>query len=373
MNQWKDHWPAFLLSALLILVVTITVLGYWQRWTWTGLVGFQDSTDSRSAWDWLELLIIPVALGLAALWFNRQSRKSEQDLAQDERNNDREIAQDRTREETLQRYLDRMQELILNKGLLTSEQDSEVRQVTRARTLSVLRSLDGVRKGMVLQFLHDSNLIGRSEVSPEALKEVMNDIKPTDLTENPLPRLGDLLEVYDSRFTGIPIIEAVIGLRNADLSGVFFDQSDLEGVDLGDTDLTYAYGDAPNLNLANLSKANLSGASFYGAQLFGANLAVANLVGADLEDAFLAKANLTGTDLSEVHLGNADLRGAMLSGAVLTGADLRGANLLGAMELSRYALAKAGFMPHTTLPDGTVIETEEQEAAFKQEHSQGSE
>jgi hypothetical protein len=102
-----------------------TILGYWQKWAWTELL-----------WRWLELLIIPLVLALGALWFNNQTRKSEQELAQD-----------RVREEALQRYLDRMQELILDKGLRRSEKDSEIRAVSRARTLTVLRSLDGTERG----------------------------------------------------------------------------------------------------------------------------------------------------------------------------------------------------------------------------------
>jgi hypothetical protein len=54
----------------------ITILGYWQRWAWTGL-------ETKSAWDWLELLIIPIILGAGSFWFNTQTRKSQQELAQD--------------------------------------------------------------------------------------------------------------------------------------------------------------------------------------------------------------------------------------------------------------------------------------------------
>jgi hypothetical protein len=174
------------------LVIT-TILGYWLRWAWTGLVGIQANPDTRLAWDWLELLIIPLVLALGALWFNNQSRRreleqelarrrseqklalqareSEQELAQREREKDREIAEDRVREEALQRYLDRMQELILDKGLRRSKEDAEIREemrdVARARTLAVLRSLDGNRKAQVARFLYEADLITRKVVREE--------------------------------------------------------------------------------------------------------------------------------------------------------------------------------------------------------------
>jgi hypothetical protein len=164
---WKDNWPVLASVALAIVIATITGLGYWLRWTWTGL-------ETKSAWDWLELLIIPVALGAGAFWFNTQTRKSErelahrereneQELAHRERENDREIAQDRVREEVLQRYLDRMQELILDEGLRRPEKGAEIRSVSRARMLTALRSLDGNRKGQVVWFLYEAGLIGKGE------------------------------------------------------------------------------------------------------------------------------------------------------------------------------------------------------------------
>jgi hypothetical protein len=62
-------------------------------------------------------MIIPIILGAGALRFNAQSRRreTEQELARWERENDQDLVQDRVREEALQRYLDRMQELILDK------------------------------------------------------------------------------------------------------------------------------------------------------------------------------------------------------------------------------------------------------------------
>jgi hypothetical protein len=71
---WKDNWLVPVLVALVVLIATITSLGYWLRWTWTGL-------GTKSAWDWLELLIIPIALGAGAFWFNQQARRGERELA----------------------------------------------------------------------------------------------------------------------------------------------------------------------------------------------------------------------------------------------------------------------------------------------------
>jgi hypothetical protein len=71
---WKDNWPTLALVTLAVVITTIIGLGYALAWTWTG-------HDTKLAWDWLELLIIPLVLSLGALWFNNQTRKSYQEIA----------------------------------------------------------------------------------------------------------------------------------------------------------------------------------------------------------------------------------------------------------------------------------------------------
>jgi hypothetical protein len=196
---WKDNRLAWALAALTLAGLLITtILGCWQGWAWTELL-----------WRWIELLIIPVVLGAGAFWFNTQTRRreleqefarrkseqelalqareSEQELAQQERENDREIAKERAREDAFQRYLDRMSELVLDKHLRESKLDDAnfrvgplsllpgdaVRATARARTLTVLRSLDGNRKGEVVRFLYEADLIGNAVIG-ESLEAVVN-------------------------------------------------------------------------------------------------------------------------------------------------------------------------------------------------------
>ena len=87
-------------------------------------------------WDWLDLLIVPVTIAAAttagAAWFTRQR---EQDVA-------------------LQTYLDKMSELLVDKEL--HEKADDTRVTARARTLTVLRQLDGRRKRNVLLFLREA-------------------------------------------------------------------------------------------------------------------------------------------------------------------------------------------------------------------------
>ncbi len=112
--------------------------------------------------------------------------------------------------------------------------------IARTRTLTVLRGLDGTRKGLVLRFLHEAGLIGE----------------------------------------GI----AIVKLNGADLRSANLESASLRNAHLVSVDLAYA-----NLSYANLSYANLDNGNLGNADLHGADLTEANLREANLRDALYNK------------------------------------------------------------------------------------
>lgn len=76
-----------------------------------GLVetGFTD----KSLWDWFDVLGVPLAAAVIAASLSYASQRAAGQRAEI----DRELNTDRAREATLRAYLDRMTDLIINKGL----------------------------------------------------------------------------------------------------------------------------------------------------------------------------------------------------------------------------------------------------------------
>ena len=291
-------WPIVRLLGVAVTVISIVVAvlafsinaSIFPQWT-----GFPDYTPSppkvegferaKTLWDWMNLLLIPVALAFLAYWLNRLEKRREERQAElqaiQEEQRARQTAlieEQRFQEATLQSYLGYMTHLLLDKDLRKSQPRDEVRSVARTRTLTVLRVLDSDRKATVLQFLYDSILIGKV---PE---------------------------------------EAIIGVHRADLSGA-------------------------NLRGAYLKNANLSGANLSGAYMRGVDLTNAILQDADLSKAFMKNATVDKADLShaklcktylrlssmkETKLIETNMKEVMLHGANLSDSELRGADLTGA-------------------------------------------
>ncbi len=173
---------------------------------WTGFQG-------RTLWDWLKVLVVPMALALVGLYIDIVASY---------------IAADRQREESMKEYFREMTTLLIEHKLRQADKESEVRSIARVRTLTTLRKMDGIRRGFIMMFLSESNLISRDD----------------------------------------PIIS---------LSGANLRAADLTGVDLSNTALqnVYLYG------------ANLDHTEFCGADLTNAVLTEAKLRDSNLMDAHL--------------------------------------------------------------------------------------
>jgi uncharacterized protein YjbI with pentapeptide repeats len=364
-NVLKQRRRAFVI--LMMVALTIGTLLLWAVYlrfarsvgwaAWTGFEEFispalapgQEYYPGKTLWDWLELLIVPVVLAGGALLFNRSERRAEREIAKKRDQTEREIANDRVSENALQTYLDRMTELLLEKNLRNSEPEEEVVVVARARTLTVLRSLDADRKGALVRFLYEAHLIDRDKV-------IIN-LSGANLSN---------ANLYEANLKGVHLgrahLDGAIMVR-ANLEEANLDQTHLEGANLFEIKLNDAYLQWAKLEGARLEYANLIRADFQYAGLEQVNLRGARLMEANLRRATLPNANLNGAKLVETDLTKADLRGADLQGdqshgivwsepADLTGASLRGATLTEA-KISHEQLAQAILDEDTTMPDGT--------------------
>jgi uncharacterized protein YjbI with pentapeptide repeats len=280
----------------------------------------------------LKILAVPITVGAAVPLLNWLQKRRELD-----------VENQRAQDEALQAYLDQMSQLLLDKDvpLRQSKKDDEVRNMARARTLTVLSRLDGERKVRVVQFLYELGLIGK----PEPL----------------------------------------VSLAEADLSGANLDNARLKEANLSRANLRGAHVRGTNLDNAHLrytqfSFADLSPAPRYRPgiyypgitpyTLWPTDLMKANLEGAEFGHADLRSAALENAVLRGARLGHADLRRAVLKNAVLTYANLRdadlteanfeGANLSKAYlkdaTVTTEQLEQASSLQGATMPNGQKYE-----------------
>src|SRR5260221_589126 len=241
---------------VLVGLIGLIFAEYWLNWDWTGFnehIGprVPQYQPTKTLWDWLQLLIIPLVLAVAALLFNRATTRTEQT-----------IALDKQREDLLQAYLDRMSELLLEKKLATSPSE-EASNVARVRTITLLFQLDARRIGYVFAFLREAGLMSAYSDS------------------------------------------SIVSLSQANLNKIDLSQANLSETNLSEANLSEANLSETNLSKANLSQANLIEADLRQADLRQANLRQANLSEADLSEADLSEANLIRTIVTEAQLKRA--------------------------------------------------------------------
>lgn len=312
---------------------------------WTGLPSF-DPTSNRlvrpkTLWDWLSLILVPLVIGVGIFLLNRSQRQSEIRLANEQKKEDRQIARENREQSDLQAYYDKMADLLLTYKLSSSEDKLREATIARARTLPTLKALNGERKGLLLRFLYESELISKDNVSVNLKDADLSGAKlnGTNLDETKL-RKADLSRANLSETS----------LVRADLSATNLSQAFLNRAKMFETSLYHANLHRAALNRAILREANLEQAVLQEAELRSANLTEASLYRADLRDADLRRADLRGADLTGgVRLQGADLSGADLRRANLTAADLTGTDLTGA-KLDLAVLSDARYDLSTKWP-----------------------
>ena len=99
--------------------------------SWTGFGAFTDPNgeyqQGKTLWDFLELLIIPIALAITAYFFTKS-----------ENNRQREFELEKIRETAFQEYLSQIDDLIKS-GLVEKGNDT-LRAIARSRTLGLLKN-----------------------------------------------------------------------------------------------------------------------------------------------------------------------------------------------------------------------------------------
>lgn len=297
---------------LFLVIAGIIIYGYVYKSRWVGVSG-------RTFYEWLNLLVVPffVAISVAGIgfWFTWRLEQTQQEV-EDQRievqqeledhrlrieqrreekrtQSEQELEARRSQSAGLQAYYSQIGQLMLEKDLRESAGGSEVRTLARALTLTVLGTLNSDRKGSVLRFLNEAQLMSKTE----------------------------------------PVVS---------LEGAPLQQLQLFRIVLSD---------------ANLSGANLQAADMSGNDLEGVNLAQSDLRNAALNDTNLEDATLTGALLGEARLDNARLVGADLNYTDMTGTDLRGANLSGAnlkgAEVTQQQLDDSKSLEDAIMPSGS--------------------
>ncbi len=211
------------------------LLKYWQ---WAGF-------SEKKLWDYLGLILIliPLLINILSSYLNNISSEIQQIKVDSQNAKEQAISKNRYHQEILSKYFQEITQLVLEKDQLKSKQGSVSWTVARFKTLSALEGLelDRKRRGLLLRFLVESNLVTCGQV---------------------------VIRLDDAK------------LNSADLSG-----ADLSRVNLSRASLSFAYFKATNLSHANLNKANLEFTNLSGANLNSTDLDGANLQGANLEGA----------------------------------------------------------------------------------------
>ncbi|MDP6421487.1 MAG: hypothetical protein QF672_09190 [SAR202 cluster bacterium] len=145
---WLETYrPVVVLAPAVLVVVVVLLVMVRLEYVQTGFAG-------KTIWDWMQVVAVPVVGIIVAGWFVIVAQGVGRRNALE-----RDMANERERQDVLQSYLQQMKQLVLGDQLLVASDNAAAKAVASALTFAALRRLDGTRKGVVIRFLHESELI----------------------------------------------------------------------------------------------------------------------------------------------------------------------------------------------------------------------
>ncbi|MEM8862132.1 MAG: pentapeptide repeat-containing protein, partial [Chloroflexota bacterium] len=199
---------------------------------------------NKTLWDWLELLIIPLAIASFSLF----QSKAENDKRRDQYEETKRIEIDRERQEIFEHYLTQINQL--------SRRDEGERTHAdlldaRIQTITTITQLDARRNRLILKYLREYELLQVSDTDSHKIS-----LQNADFS---------FAELDGANFDTIYLRESVFD--NASLNGATFNSSRLVGAKFNDAKLTKAHFNDAKLDAAKFIEANLTGAYFVFADL----------------------------------------------------------------------------------------------------------
>ncbi|MCA9941861.1 MAG: pentapeptide repeat-containing protein [Ardenticatenaceae bacterium] len=353
-----------------VLVLTLIVFLLLQFFDWgfkeilienssTSEVGFYQ--PPKTVWDILEVIILPAVVALVIFHLDKRDKNVKQQIANEER---RQIA--------LTGFIDRVSDLVLNhfegQRLEENRNAKQIYNMLRAWLTEIVKDLDGVRKGQLVQLLHGFELLSSMQYEENdnennELKAILDGVdfsgvilKSAKLEEidllNASMEDADLkdVELRNSQFKNTNLSRANlnnVNLTDSCLNSVFFENSTFENVQLNNalievvnfsnTHFTKVY-----LNHARVSQNNEWDTEIKSIHADNAIWTDVRLDEANLDNAFLEKTQFIKTSFLNVRLVNANLQESNLSGCDLTGANLTGSTLQKA-NLKGATLVRTNF------------------------------
>ena len=153
----------FLILFIVGELIYFSYVKSWQETSFTEEVVIRsdqyETLPPKRLWDWMDLLVIPVALGLIAYFLYRSEKRRQELMALKKLRMEMSMADERSQELALTKYFEKMTELILERDLKNADEDSDVNIVAKTLTHVLLIRLNKRRKAMVVKYLYKTGLL----------------------------------------------------------------------------------------------------------------------------------------------------------------------------------------------------------------------
>lgn len=261
--------PIEFIISFLIIIFALFILWHalfpFDSPSWMGFVDVNDNQNIKTLWDWLDLLIVPVSIGVVG-WIYKEYEKSKEE---------RRIKEDKYND-ILDSYFKNISDLILNSNLTKNKKNKKSKKIARTRTIIALEELDGERKGQILQFLRETKLLKKIDILGANFSE--GDFEGLVLRNQIIKGVNFKNSNFDNSYLdGTQFISCDLdscSFSNSSLKNVDFNYSKLNNSTIRNTDVTTVKFEGAELNNVDLRSTNILPSQFKEIVKFSKNIKI---------------------------------------------------------------------------------------------------
>lgn len=320
---------------LIIVFFAWQVIFKFESW-FVKVLGF-----NQPLWAWMDLLIVPVALAVAAYIFSKLQKENEQRVAERREEENRLRDDEKQSRDAYQKFVDSMENYFLNNESQLFQETHPIRLMAQAKTKHALSISNKAWRPLFFQFLLDSGLTtainGENKIGVGILQKAdlcLINLDDADLSNADLQQVNlKCSRLRKTILSGVDLSDAKLinaQLQDVNLVGSTLLRAKMEGARLYNCDLRNTQLLDSNLSRARIKRcrfgtekdyeySDLSGVVFEYAVLWNVLFHHANLRQAQFKDS-----RLRGVTFRLADLNNVDFNGSKLVDVDFTGADING-------------------------------------------------
>lgn len=241
--------------------------------------------QSKTLWDWLQLLLVPIILILGGFWLNRSESRHSLEMQKSINDTNLSIEKERFEDGILNSYINDIAQMIINSDT-AKLRTNRIMAVYKIKTLTTLNRLNSERRNYLIQFLVDSKMLNYWDFLSDFKNIHVSGIFFNDVSFDDFKFIGS--SISSSRFFSCSIQSSKSS--HSDFTSSMFNDMKINIFDISSSKFIQS-----SLVKVIFSECKIKDSKFYGSKIQHSSLGNSTIESSDLSCSTISNTNFSDT------------------------------------------------------------------------------